>query len=143
MKTTNDLLDVLSNKVDNTKDLDRYIDKLDKYNSDDFVKFFAESMSKHKIKKSELVKKSGIDRTYFYQILNGTRKPGRDNALALCIASGLSLDETIRCLEILKEGVLYPKDKRDSIIIYSINHKLSLNETNDLLFSKKEATLNK
>ena len=142
MKTTNDLLNVLNNKVDTPKDLDKYIEKLDKYNSDDFVKYFSEIMNKHKIKKSDLVKRSGIDRTYFYQILNGTRKPGRDNAIALCVASGLSFEETIRCLEILKEGILYPKNRRDSIIIYSINHKLSLNETNDLLFSKKEATLN-
>jgi hypothetical protein len=74
-------------------------------------------------------------------MLNGTRKPGRDNALALCIAGKLNIAETVRYLELLELATLYPKDMRDSIIIYSINRGLTITETNELLYSKKEKTL--
>ena len=47
----------------------------------------------------------------------------------------------MRSGEILQLGILYPKDIRDSIIIYSINRGMSVQETNELLYSKKEATL--
>ena len=140
MKTTNDLLNVL-NETTTNDNLDTYLDNIEKYQGMNYYDYFDALRSKHNIKKSDIARDSGISRTYCYQILNGTRKPGRDNAIALCIAARFTLSETIRFLEILNLGILYPKIKRDSIIIYSINRSLSVQETNELLYSKKEATL--
>lgn len=142
MKTTNDLMNTISDKVTDSKQLDKYIDDISSTYDLSFTDYFDKTMLSHNMKKSQLVRESGISRTYLYQMLNGTRKPGRDNAITLCIASHFTLDETIRCLEILNEGILYPKVVRDSLIIYAISHKMSVPETNDLLFSKNEATLN-
>lgn len=142
MKTTNDLMDTLTRNIDNKDELDTYIDDISKYSDINLVDYFTERMKAHNVKKNELVRKSNISRTYTYQILNGTRNPGRDNLIALCIAAGFTLEETIRCLEISKLGTLYPKDARDSIIIYSINHQMSLADANNLLFNKNLRVLN-
>ena len=83
-----------------------------------------------------MFKKSEIDRTYAYQILNGTKpNPGRDKIIKLCIAGELSVKETTRALEIAKAGILYPREKRDAIILFAINNKLSVQDTNMLLDS--------
>ncbi|MBR3042214.1 MAG: helix-turn-helix transcriptional regulator [Eubacterium sp.] len=140
MKTTNDLLDIL-NDTQTEENLKSYLDSIDSYKDMNYYDYFETIRIKHNIKKSEIAHKSGISRTYCYQILNGTRKPGRDNAIALCLATHFTLSETIRFLEILNLGILYPKVKRDSLIIYSINRGFSVQETNELLYNQKEATL--
>lgn len=142
MKTTNDLMNVLNSDIKTESDLDNYIYRISEYQLLDPVTYYNDIRTRHGIKKNTVVKDSGISRTYCYQMLNGTRKPGRDNAIALSIASCFTLDETVRFLELLNEGILYSKNKRDSVIIYSINHKLSVSETNELLYSKGEKTLN-
>lgn len=140
MNTTNDLMDILKDTRTN-ENLDMYLDDIEKFKDMNFQDYFESIRLKHGVPKNQLAHTSGISRTYCYQILSGTRKPGRDNAIALCLASHFTLAETIRFLEILQLGILYPKDIRDSIIIYSINRELTVQETNELLYSKKEATL--
>ncbi len=141
MKTTNDLMKVISSEVESEKELDSYINNIDSYSDLNYKDYFLTTMKKHGRLKNEVVKKSEISRTYCYQMLNGMRKPGRDNAIALAIASGFSLEETIRYLELLEQGILYSKNKRDSIIIYAITHRLTVANTNELLYSKGESIL--
>ncbi|SEP94172.1 hypothetical protein SAMN02910369_00940 [Lachnospiraceae bacterium NE2001] len=140
MKTTNDLLEVL-NEIEDKTTLNDYLANIEKYKDLNYIDYFETVMNSHNIKKNELVNASGLSRTYCYQLINGTRKPGRDNALTLCIAAHFTLAEAIRYLELLELGTLYPKNIRDSIIIYAINRELTVQETNDLLYSKNEKTL--
>ncbi len=80
-----------------------------------------------------VINKAQIERTYGHQIFNGTRVPSRDKLLQISFGFGLSLDETQRMLNIAGKGALYPKIKRDAIIIYAISHEMSILETQDLL----------
>lgn len=90
---------------------------------------------------AQLIRDAQIQRNYGYQILNGTRNPGRNRIIALCLALSLSLEDTQRALTLAGEGILYPKSPRDSILIFSINKKLSVADTNLLLDSKGEKML--
>lgn len=48
-------------------------------------------LKEKQIDKSQMIKLSGLDRTYAYQILSGTKKnPNRDKVLAICFALKLS-----------------------------------------------------
>lgn len=91
--------------------------------------------------KSEIIKKSGIERTYAYQIFNKRRMPGRDKILELSIGMGLSLKETQRGLKIGNEPILYSRNKRDAIIIFCINEGKSLMATEELLMEYGEDSL--
>ena len=139
-KKTVDLLEIL-NQAKNSEGLKKYLDDTTEYANLDFQTYFNTLLEQKHISKSEMVELSGIERTYLYHILNGTRTPGRDNAIRLCIGAGLSLEETMRCLELLSVGILYAKNKRDSIIIYSINRGNNIIETNDLLYEMNEKPL--
>ena len=139
-KKTVELLEIL-NQAKNSEGLKKYLDDTTEYANLDFQTYFNTLLEQKHISKSEMVELSGIERTYLYHILSGSRTPGRDNAIRLCIGAGLSLEETMRCLELLSVGILYAKNKRDSIIIYSINRGNNIIETNDLLYEMNEKPL--
>ena len=139
-KKTVELLEIL-NQAKNSEGLKKYLNDTTEYANLDFQTYFNTLLEQKHISKSDMVKLSGIERTYLYHILSGVRTPGRDNAIRLCIGAGLSLEETMRCLELLSVGILYAKNKRDSIIIYSINRGSNIDETNDLLYEMNEKPL--
>ncbi len=140
MKTTNDLMTTINNITDK-ETLDLYLKTIKKYKDLNYLEYMNAVISDHGILKKDIVKQSGINRTYCYQMLSGRKKPGRDNAISIAIASKFSIAETITLLELLEIGSLYPKNTRDSIIIYAINRDYSVQETNELLYSKNEKTL--
>lgn len=135
---TKDLENTL-NHVNNESSLNDYLENIDGELPSSFHEYFTSLLT---ISKTDLIQESGIERTYAYHILDGSKKnPGRDKILRLCIAASLSLEETNRCLKISKESPLYAKSKRDSLIQYALNQKLSVIDTNILLFNHMEDEL--
>lgn len=129
---TSDLLDKLTS-TDTPEGLDRYLEEIrDKYPGD-LSSYIKAILSEKGMSTADLQKKSCIDRTYIYQIMDGSKHPGRDKIIAIAIACEMTLPECQRALEIAREGILYAKSRRDSLIIYSINKKMSIMELNGLL----------
>ncbi|GAA0731975.1 hypothetical protein [Clostridium oceanicum] len=132
-KKTSELLDLL-NSIDDISKLNNYVEKTKiTFSTIDFCTYFENIIKENNIKKSKLIEASNIDRTYGYQILNGTKKPSRDKILQLCLSCKLNMDNTQRALILGNVGQLYAKNPRDSIIIFSINKGLNVIDTNDLL----------
>ena len=80
-----------------------------------------------------IIKQSLIERTYGHQFFNGTRNPSRDKVIQLAFGFGLDVEETQKLLLAAQKSPLYPKIMRDAAILYCINHKNSILETQDLL----------
>lgn len=140
-KTTGELLQILTS-THSQKELDAYLETHTKPDvSLDFAGCFQHFLKIHDLKKSDIIRAAQLDRTYGYQILSGARQPGRDKILALCIAAGLTLRETQRCLECAGEGILYARSLRDAVIIYGIEHHMDVLRINELLVDKKEHIL--
>ena len=129
---TGDLLNKLTS-TDSPEDLDLYLEQIrDKYPKD-LSSYVKTILSEKSMSTADMQKKSGIDRTYIYQIMDGSKHPGRDKIIAIAIACEMTLAECQRALEIAQEGILYAKSRRDSLIIYAINKKLTIMELNALL----------
>lgn len=131
--TTKKLDEILSN-IDNESEMKKFMDNpkvTENFNS--FLEYFHSLSKVTKIPDPEMIKRSGIEKSYYYQIMKGTKTPGRDKILRLCIAAGLTLRETTRALQISKEAILYSKNRRDIIISVAINQKASVIDTNILL----------
>ena len=60
-----------------------------------FSQYFCEFLAFRNMVLAEVVKKSGINKNYVYQIVNGSKNPSRDKVIALCIAAGMNFSETI------------------------------------------------
>ncbi len=140
IKKTSDIDKILEN-VSSISQLEDYLGNLPipEFKSiGDYLEYMLEAKG---LEKAQVIKDSDIQRNYGYQIFSGVKQPGRNKLIALALAMELTLEETQRGLLIAKEGTLYSKDKRDSIIIYSINKKQTVLDTNNLLFELGEELL--
>ena len=94
------------------------------------------------MKKADVIRNSHFDITYAYQLFDGKKSnPTRDKLIQLAFGFGLDLNATQKLLHVAKAGVLYVKNRRDSIIIFALENRLSLIEANALLDKEKEKPL--
>ena len=66
-----------------------------------------------------------------------------DTAVQLALGLALDVDDTQKLLRMAKLGALYPRDRRDSIILFAISNGFTLPQTNELLFSHSMNGLSK
>lgn len=111
------------------------------FSSKDAAAMLNQLFKKCGLSKAALAKRSGMSDIYLHQIFSGRRNPSRSRLLCLCIGLGASLEETQELLKLCGLAQLYPKLRRDAIIIYGLTHRLSLFSINDSLFSSDEETL--
>lgn len=140
-KTTKRLAGILS-QIDNEVEMQKYMKHhkvTDSYKT--FVEYFRSLENVKELSDSELIKLSGVEKSYYYQIMKGTRNPSRDKVLRLCIGAGLDVEETTRALELNESAILYPMNKRDIIISVAINQHASVMDTNLLLDKYNEKPL--
>ena len=91
--------------------------------------------------RAEVIATCNLDKTYGYQIFQGIRQPTRDKLLQLAFGFPLTYQETIKMLRIAGVGTLYPKRKRDSIIIFALHKRLTMQQLSTLLAEEGEAYL--
>jgi hypothetical protein len=85
-----------------------------------------------------------LPQKYGYKLLSGeTHTTDRDKLLRIFIAMNMTLKETQRALELYGLATLYPKKKRDAIIIIAINKGISsVDIVNEWLTEQGESELN-
>ena len=140
--TTSNLARILSN-IDSTKEMEQYMEipkVADGFRS--FPEFFQSLDKVKEMDRGELIRNSGLERSNFYQVMKGTRSPGRDKVLRLCLAAGLNLRQTTRALELSGNAALYARNRRDIILTVAVNQMADVDDTNLLLFKYGERPLN-
>lgn len=98
-------------------------------------------LDKKGLKRAAVIKAAGLNETFGYQIFKGERQGSRNKMLQLALAMRLSLTETNRLLQAAHVNALYPKDRRDAIIIFCLDKGYSLRETECELYRFGEATI--
>ena len=88
---------------------------------------FQEILTQKKLKKSDVIRNSGIDRGYAYDILS-------DKVLLLCLGASFSFEEVQTLLKQTGYPMLYARIARDSAIIFAFRHHMSPIDTNELLY---------
>lgn len=133
-KTTTE---ILAERLINSNDIDTFLDthktKIDAENFHDFLYRLIDSRG---MKISECLKKSQINESYGYQLFNGKRQPSRTKVLQIALGIGLSLEETNRLLKLAEKSELYVKDQRDAVVMFALNKKWSLYDTEALLIER-------
>ena len=137
-KNTGDLFAELKNEHDPQNFRER--------NQDEFAlplhEYLSSLLAEKNLDKSEVIAASQLNNSYAYHIFSGIRKnPSRSKILALAIAMGLNLDEVQYLLRYAKQSPLYPRNPWDSTIIFAVEQKLSVMETNELLHRLGETEL--
>lgn len=137
-KPTDEMMD----KLLKSNNIEEYIKENEEYFVDLTIsQFLSEYIKAKKLKKSAVIKDAEISEIFGFQVLSGTRNPSRNTLISLCIAMKMTVEEVQTSLKIAEFAPLYPKNKRDSIIILGIANSKSVCEINNALYDNGEETL--
>ena len=128
--------DELLKELDNTSDINQYLStNRDELIEQNVAKYLNELLEERdNLTKSKIAKSTSLSESYVYEIFRGVKcNPSRNKLLQIAFAMNLDLDSTQKLLKIANVGILYPRIKRDSIIIFALNKKLDFFECEDLL----------
>lgn len=98
-------------------------------------------LDEHDVSRAEVARAAGMNGTFVYDIFQGKTHPSRDNAIKLAFGLRCSLLETQRLLRLAGVSELWPKVRRDAIVIWCVEQGLSRAECDDVLYRLKEKTL--
>lgn len=140
MLRTDDLTAILKDKH---ADIDQYFERYEgELLEADLGKYLCTLLEKHGLQKKDLIFASGRERSYCYQLLNGTRRnPSRDMLLAIALGLHFTCDETQTMLRIAGLSPLFPRIRRDAVILQQLAAGKSLYECNDRLAACGEAMI--
>lgn len=93
------------------------------------------------LSRAEVIRASGLNATFCYQVFQGSRNIGRDNAIMLAFGMRCTLREAQRLLRHAGVSELWPRLRRDAIIIHCLSNGLSREECDDELYRLGEPTL--
>lgn len=103
--------------------------------------YLGELLADRGVKRADVVRASGLNATFLYDIFAGKSLPSRDNAIMLAFGLRCSLRETQRLLRLSGAAELWPKTRRDAIIIWCVERGMSRALCDDELWRLGEKTL--
>ena len=107
----------------------------------DVVALLTELYEQKHLTKAALARQAGMSEVYLHQVFAGRRNPSRDRLLCLCIGLEATVEETQQLLRQAGYAQLYPRVRRDAIILHAIAHGIALLLVNDKLYEENEKTL--
>lgn len=118
-------------------DINTYLES----NSDSLIeinlkKFWNDVVNNSGMSKSDIINKSDFGYVYFYDVINGRKIPSTDKIVRLALAMKMTLEQCQTALKYSGKSPLYPRLKRDSILIFAINHNYDIYQTAELLLNE-------
>ena len=90
-------------------------------------------LREHRLTVRDVILRCNLDRSYAYQLFNGTRRPTRNFLILLAVTLRLDEAEAQRLLKIAGRPALYARDRRDAGVLYALSRGLTAEETDALL----------
>lgn len=133
----------LENELSNSANVEDFLnDNQDNFRNFTLAEYLNKLLTEKHFTKSEIIKNSQLEATYVYRVFSGiTKKPARQNVIAIALAMKLSPQETNYLLYYAGVEKLYVRNEWDSIIFFALTNNLSVLETNELLQASNEPPL--
>lgn len=103
--------------------------------------YLHELIDERSMTRADVYRAAKLNPTVVYDIFAGKSRPGRDNALMLAFGMRCDLKETQRLLRLAGVSELWPKVRRDAIVIWCVEHGMTLDECDEELWRLGEKTL--
>lgn len=130
-KSTIELLEILKNSSSIEDYLEAENDSLSNKNLSEAL---SNLIVKKDLKKSEIISRSGLDKSYAYQILSGEKLPSRTKLIALCFGMNLEACDVQTLLKETGYPPLYPRIEVDAVILFCLQKGLSITDANEFLY---------
>jgi hypothetical protein len=131
-ESTNELMQ----KLFKTSSINRFIKRYDSKATGipPFHKYIRNLCTTKNILPKTVSEKAQIEYNYGLQLFKGIRKPSRDKVIQLAFGFEMDIAKTQKLLTVARKSVLYPKIKRDAVIIYALKHSYNIQDTQTMLF---------
>ena len=141
--STSALMEIL--KSADLEDIPRYSQDYLQGNITSFASYMDAIIAAKGLKRQDLFQRADLPQKYGYKLLTGERHTtDRDKILRLFFAMNLTLKEVRRGLALYGMPMLYPKRKRDAILIIAFNLGYSsVDEVNRILAEHGEPELSR
>lgn len=73
-----------------------------------------------------IINRANIEKSFGHQLFSGRRKPSRDTVLMLAFGFQLDYQGAQELLSAAQKSLLYPRIKRDMVVIYCLHNRLSV-----------------
>ena len=127
MKSTQELLNRLRERSEEDLDFLRDPD----FACPSAAIYMASLLAEHGMTAKEIIQALGLDRSYGYQLFNGTRRPTRVTLIRLAVLLGLDLPGANR--QVGGKPPLYPRVREDAAVIFCLEKRLPLEKLDALL----------
>lgn len=87
-----------------------------------------EYMQHKGISKAEIIKRLNVDRSYGYQLLNGTRTPKRSYVIQIGLLLETSIAQLQKLLKAADRKPLYVRNIFDARVFYALSNKMNYDE---------------
>ncbi len=135
--------DELMKTLKSTPDIDHYIEE----NSYAFIdkelwQYVNDLLIKKNLTIAKAAQQAQMSDSYLYKINQGRKTNiSRDKIIQLCFGLELNIDESKQFMRIAKVGELYPRIRRDSIILFCLENKIDIIECDRRLEEAGDKTL--
>ncbi len=99
------------------------------YLNTSFSDYLSAWCRKHGEVPEQLIRRTNLEKSYGHQLFSGKRKPSRDTVIQLAFAMGADVAEAQEMLKIARKSPLYPRIKRDTVLIYCLHNRIGLLDT--------------
>ena len=103
------------------------------YLNADFSDYLSNWCKSHQEIPEQLIRRANLEKSFGHQLFSGKRKPSRDTVIQLAFAMRASVAQAQEMLKVARKSVLYPRIKRDTVIIYCLHNRVSLLDTEIIL----------
>jgi hypothetical protein len=98
-----------------------------------FSQYITKLCEKKKEVPERIIRRANIERSFGHQLFKGTKKPSRDTVLQFAFGFEADVDMAQEMLKHSRMSPLYPRVKRDAVILYCLNNRFTIVETQNVL----------
>lgn len=89
-----------------------------------------------KMTKADVIRILNVDRSYGYQLLNGTRPPTRNSLLQIALILKLDVDQISYLLQLAGKSPLYVRNIVDARVFYALQHHMEYLDAVDFIWGR-------
>lgn len=105
----------------------------------DFYLLIDELLKERNLKRSDLILHLNFERTYGYQILNGTRIPTKKQIILIGLYLGITVEQMQQLLKICGRESLYVRNVEDAKVVFALQHNYTYEQAVNFIFYPVEA----
>ena len=93
-----------------------------------FAAYLNDWCRRHREVPEQVIRRADLEKSFGHQLFTGKRNPSRDTVLQLAFAMQADFDEAQEMLRLARKSALYPRIRRDCVVIYCLHNRISLTD---------------